>query len=116
MRHNAKITVVCPECEASLRVEVSPAWPGVRYYRDGSGSPPEPAEIEDVVGQHTLPCSYASEDDDDKFYDHVMEALAEEEQAAMDAEADSRMERERERERVHDWERYPTDEGGPVNE
>ena len=33
---------------------------------------------------------------------------------AYECEMDSRIERERER--VHDFEHYPTDEGGPVNE
>ena len=33
---------------------------------------------------------------------------------AYECEMESRIERERER--VHDFERYPTDEGGPVNE
>ena len=33
---------------------------------------------------------------------------------AYERDIDSRIERERER--VHDFERYPTDEGGPVNE
>ena len=102
MRHtrNAIVTVNCPACEAPLTVEVSPPWPGVQYYKDGSGSPPEPAEIVDVTG-HILPCPLASEDDDDCLYEIVMEALGGEEQAARDREDDSRMERERERR--EDW-------------
>ena len=106
---NATVEVTCPECEGHLTVEVSPPWPGVRYYKDGSGSPPEPAEITDVTG-HILPCSLRSEDDDARLYEIVMEVLNEEEQAARDQEADARMERERERR--EDWDPpYPYPEG-----
>ena len=100
---NAMISLTCPECEGHLAVEVSPPWPGVRYYKDGSGAPPEPAEIEGVVG-HILPCSLVAEDDDGRLYETVLEALAEEELAAYDQEMDSRMERERERR--EDWENF----------
>lgn len=97
---NAIVEVTCPECEGHLTVEVSPPWPRVRYDKDGSGSPPEPAEIESVEG-HILPCSLANEDDDDCLYEVVMEALDEADAAARDREDDTRIDRERERR--EDW-------------
>ncbi len=116
---NATVEVNCPECEAPLKVEVSPLWPGVRYYPDGSGAPPEPAEIVDIRGEHqTCPefplssqtevidgdqeCPLKGQEFDDAgFYDIVLAALDDEEEAARDREDDSRMERERERR--EDW-------------
>ena len=84
-------------------MEVSPPWPGVQYYKGGSGSPPEPAEIVDVTGDHKdLQCPlHGLEFEDGSFYDLVLAALDDKEADVRDREDDSCMEQERERR--EDW-------------
>lgn len=93
MKRNASIDVQCPSCDTTLRVEVSPYYPGT------SSTPPEFPDILDVedVTHDGEPGCLHYENDDDRLYEVVLEALEAQAEAAYDREMDSRMERERER-------------------
>lgn len=83
MRRTRTVEVNCPECEAPLKVEVSPPWP---------------VEIEDVTGAHAEGCPLIGREcDSASFCNLVLAAFDDEDKAARDQEDDSRMERERDR-------------------
>ena len=100
MKPNARVQVQCPECNGTLLVTVSPAYP-MRTYRggcNGCADPPEPAEIQDIeaiVIDKELACPHVDALwESDAFYDSVLMELAERDEAAYEREMDSRYERE----------------------
>ena len=90
MMRNATIDVQCPSCDTTLRVAMSPDYPGTR------STPPEPPEILDVedITHDGEPGCLHYWDDDDRLYEVALEALTEQDQAAYDREMDSRIDRD----------------------
>ena len=90
MKSNQTFTIPCPICEQELTVELAPGHPAIFCHRDGSGTPADSPEIEELTG-----CPHADAlADDDAFYEAVCAAAEARDRDSYDREMEARGERD----------------------